>query len=229
MQGVNLMTRGEVVFWSGLSEFSPCNLNDLYAVIFKDICECFGEAFYDELIEHLIDYSGTPEYDNDTSYAIGDVVIFEGCYWIAVEEAEGSFPGAENTCWKLAPKFDKECLNDFWCNASFAQYLSYLVVRESIVDASIPLRNAGAVVNYADGYQKTNKDLIRLSQANYSKKIERLFILLEKWIYACKNDCFHCTKQLAISCCGGCGCVKEKCRCDHCDKDKTNSFRLIVC
>lgn len=228
----NLFSSGEAVYWSGLRDgFSPCNLHRISTIIYKDICACFGEAFFDYLIEHLVDYSGIEEYNNEATYNPGDVVCLSGFIWQAVEAvSEGSFPTENNACWSLAPKFDIDCLNDFWCNGSFARYLSYIVVRASVVSSTVKLTNAGAVISNGEGYQRANENTMRLLQAEYSSFAQAEFNALESWIYKNKtSECFECTKQIGISCCKGCGCQPIKCRCDTCDKSKTAINRIIVC
>lgn len=225
-----LLTQGEAIYWAGVDKtFSPCNIEDVQAVIFEDICSCFGEAFYDYLMEHLIDYSDVKAFKNTDAYKLGDVVSYKGILWQATQDTvAGNFPVGNNPCWRLADKFGLPCLNDFWCNASFARYLSYLVIRDSIVSSTIHLTNSGAVYKQGDGYRTPDDKSIRILQSDYSKKAQRLFMILEKWISQSSSNCFDCTKQKAISCCGGCGCVKEKCRCDDCETSKTQQFKFWV-
>ena len=227
----HLFSGGEAIYWSGQRDgFSPCNLHDIQALLYTDIAECFGEAFYDYLIEHLVDYSSVESFDFEKTYIPNDLVIYEGVVWLATESVEpGGYPDENNGCWTFAPKFDNDCLNEFWCDASFAKYLSYLVIRGSIVHTSVKLTNSGAVVSYGEGYKSADDKTMRMLQAEYSSKSQRMFNILEKWIKNCEGDCFHCTKQLAISCCGGCGCVKEKCRCDDCNVNKVAGFRILIC
>ncbi len=88
----------------------------------------FGDlAFLKEEVEaHYIDYSNISKWDANKNYVVGDTVLYKGEYKIAIKNSINEAP-SKYTFWEDAPKFDKECLNDLWCNYVLP-YIAHMVV-----------------------------------------------------------------------------------------------------
>lgn len=92
-----------------------------------------GLEFYEDLIGALADYSAEPEYLAATTYAINDVVKYQGIYYKALIENTGITPTVSGR-WEVADKFTGACAqayNELWCNY-LAPYLSNLVLAQRL-------------------------------------------------------------------------------------------------
>ena len=226
-----LIKKQEVLIRTGLTNLSSCNINKLDTIIWTEFKGCLGLAFYVHLIKHLADYDEAQKWDVDTDYSEGDVVIYEGCYWIANEDVEsGSEPNGENECWGFAPKFTSECLEGLWCDGSLGDYLSYLVVRESIIPSSVKFTSEGIVRPVSKDYDSVSKSDKEGLVAHYSKCAQCEFEKID-WYMRNNNEdcCFDLYKGIARSCCGGCGCEPIKCVCEDDSCNKTGEFELLIC
>lgn len=226
-----LIKKQEVLIRTGLTNLSSCNINKLETIIWTEFEGCLGLAFYDYLIANLAEYEDAQKWVSDTDYNEGDVVIYEGCYWIAKEDVSvDSVPNIEDGCWGFAPKFKSPCLEGLWCEGSLGDYLSYLIVRESIIPSSVRFTSEGIVRPVSKDYDAVSKSDKEGLVAHYSKCAKCEFTKLE-WYMKNNNEdcCFDLYKGIANSCCGGCGCVPVKCTCPDDDCNKTSEFELLVC
>ena len=224
-----LLTKPEVRYWADQNNLSVCNLEDIEAIVRCEFKDCLGKAFLKYLNENLTDFEKAVEYDPDTNYIVGDIVIYDCVYYEVIKEVIGIDP--ENSdCYCLADKFTEECLNDLWCKGSLARYLSYLVVRESIVPATGQLTNQGAVRRKGEGFEPLSDRAMERLIAHWSKKAQREFEMIHDYMKDNKEcGCYDLYKGLAIKCCGKCGCKTKECECDGCKTSKIDSFLPYIC
>lgn len=229
MAAKSLLTPREVIFWSKVdANFPTCDLQNIFLILAKEFKDCLGKAFYDFLIENLADYTDAEHWDSDKDYVTGDTVVYEGVYYTAIENTNESPP--MSSCWELAPKFTKDCLNDLWCNGFLAYYLSMLVVRDSIIPTTLNLGASGVVKRFGDKFETADYKEVSSLIKHHNNKIGQAFECLDAYLRD-ENDsgCFDLYKGNAIGCCGECGCVEKKCCCktDCVDSKKCNDNWLI--
>lgn len=221
-----MLTPREVISWSRIdASFPTCDINDIDEAVRYEFETCLGPAFYKELVDHLNDYSDGEDWHGG-DYSAGDVVIYKGVYWIANVDTN-----TEPTCsndWQLAEKFDKECLNNLWCEGSLARYLALVVVKDTIPHAATKVTAGGIVKLFGEGFQQAGQSDVKLLQAAYNTKIQKSFELLDLWIKRNNSEgCFDKYKGLDNGCCDQCGCQEEECQCGCITAKKTKNRYLI--
>lgn len=221
-----LLSRFEIVKYSGLAkEFPACDFGDVFQIEYNEFCECLGVDFYKDLLKHCVDYSeNCEEYDHEKDYPIGAVVTWRGCYKISVKETKGNSPDTKG-CWELAPKFDKECLNKFWCKF-LAPYLAWVALRHQLPFIANQIKADGVLEMFGFGarFKTVEEDRIHMVMKAIAARVELAFKNMKK--YAQTNNgsgCFNKVKFIGVSCCKTCGtCI---CSCDDksCDDDKSDT------
>ena len=158
-----LLTTSEVLTLAKANSKIPkCSLDDIHQIEYRERRTCLGKAFYDSLLEDLIDHSGAEEYQSGQIYAADDVVLFEGIYYKA--KAETSALPSKKSDWEVAPKFNTEANNELWCRF-LGIYLARLVIRNSISALSTQLTAAGTVKIDGETFEAAKEDeVVRLQK-----------------------------------------------------------------
>lgn len=85
----------------------------------NELRKIFGDTTYEDMVADVVDYSASPVWAEGTSYAQGDVVSYDGAYFIAVEAIQNDSTTPDcSTSWRLADKFSKDCYNTTWAQVS---------------------------------------------------------------------------------------------------------------
>ena len=129
-----LLSPSEIKNYTGVDlRINPCNFRDIYNIEYAEARQRLGLEFYEDLTNALADYSAEPEYVAATTYAIDDVVKYQGIYYKALVENTGITPTVAGR-WEVADKFTGACAavyNELWCNY-LAPYLSNLVLAQRL-------------------------------------------------------------------------------------------------
>lgn len=75
---------------------------------------CFGDTFFDYMVEHLTDIPNPDEWDDCKIYSDGDFVIRDTRIYESQVNLNRSDPLEDSTKWSLIKKFDTDCLNTLW-------------------------------------------------------------------------------------------------------------------
>lgn len=144
-----LLAPSEIKDYTGVDlRINPCSFRDIYNIEYAEARQRLGLEFYSDLINALIDYSATLDYNAGTTYVINDVVKYQGSYYAAREEVTGIAPTVAAK-WSAAPKFGGDCAeayNDLWCNY-LAPYLSNLVLAQRLPYIWHQIKDIGVVEN----------------------------------------------------------------------------------
>lgn len=211
-----LLRPSEIVYYSGISkEFPLCSFRTLFSVEEYEFNECLGIAFYDVLLNDLVEYSNVSAYNNNSFYVIGSTVLRDGVIYISIQDTQGNLP-SNPEFWELAPKFTTDCYNELWCKY-LAEYLSLRVIFDRIPHIHNQIKATGIIRLKGDSFETVGDTGVNSLQKSVLRSIERVFGNMHKYMSRNnENGCFDLYKGLAISCCGECGETKEQCSCDDC-------------
>lgn len=107
--------------------------------------EFLGKDYYDLLIADLIDYTGTAEYDSETTYSEGDNVLYFGTILQSKKNGNNTNPcDDDGTNWEIAPKFNSACYNALWLDY-LREYLALYIAAEVIDYTTFPIGNKGVL------------------------------------------------------------------------------------
>jgi hypothetical protein len=162
---MTILQNNDIFKFVGLDNtFSVCSEDIRKRIEISEFSTRLGSSFYTHLLDHLADYSVYTAYTSSTTYAIDDVVQYEGDLYVAKEEVTGIAPSNVSK-WKVAPLFKQEegfCdYNDFYCS-----YLGPFLAHAVLIDR-LPLLKA-QITN--DGIIEVNNDGFKsVSSASYEK------------------------------------------------------------
>ena len=223
-----LLTPGEIIHYTGISkDFPRCSLRTISMVEYHEFRTCLGIAFYEELKEAKIDYSDAVQYANGTAYNVDDVVSYEGILYKNIKASTGKIP-KDDEYWILAPKFNKECFEELWCNY-LAEYLSWRVIFDRIPFISTQIKAEGLVKIFGNTFQAAgSKDFETISKA-ILRSAERTWGNMNHFIKHHNDDgCFDLYKEIAVGCCSECGELNEECDCDDCEDSQSDGYDYAI-
>lgn len=144
-----LLAPSEIKDFCGVDlRINPCSFRDIYNIEYAEARQRLGIDFYEDLINALADYSAKPEYLAATTYAIDDVVKYQGTYYKALVENTGITPTVAGR-WDVADKFTGACAavyNELWCNY-LAPYLANLVLAQRLPYIWTQIKDIGVTEN----------------------------------------------------------------------------------
>lgn len=157
-QQSTLINAREVVTLGGLNkDFPACSVTDIWHVEQTIKFECLGEDFYNILIEDKADYSNANEWTVDGGYVAEEVVIYQGLYYMALDNVSGIIP-TDTQFWMLAPKFITKEYNDLWCY--LGRYIAYRVARMTVQPTVTPITGQGAIKREGETFSPaSHKDI----------------------------------------------------------------------
>lgn len=159
-----MLTPTEIINFLSLGrEFPPCDLKKIKQMVKHEFRTCLGYPFYEYLMSHLIDYECN-KYQRNTTYQIGNVVVFDSTYKIATEETT-ALP-SDIRYWENAPKFDKKCLEILWCEY-LGEYLSWSALIPQLPFLVTKIKHGTVVQLHGEGFSSASKDgLARLERSS---------------------------------------------------------------
>lgn len=84
---------------------NTCTFADIFAVEYNLFVKFLGFDFRADLVAQLADYSAVSDYNAATTYAIDDIVKYQGKYYKSLAANTGVEPNTAGK-WELAPRFD---------------------------------------------------------------------------------------------------------------------------
>lgn len=162
MQKTILTPRELIDFASLDNEFPPCDLKRIRQVEIKVFRDCLGTTLYNEMKASLNEYP-CENYNPSETYSTGRVVVYKGVFYEALEQTQ-SIP-VNKSYWKKAPKFDKPCLEELWCEF-LGEFLAYSVLIPNMPLLLAKIKNGTIVKIFGKDYQAGSKnDMIMLVDA----------------------------------------------------------------
>ena len=204
-QPLSLLHPSEVNHYVDIDrDFPVCKLKFILAIERHAFLANLGKEFYTVLRDAKVDYSTVQEYKNDTAYAVGAKVVYKGIVYINIEASTG-VPPSNYVNWELAPKFEGDCYNEFWCEY-LAPYLSWLVVRDKLPVLLVQLKSEGLVKIFGNNFNAAGAKDYYIYQKHVVRKLDEAFDLLDDY---CKtehmksnNNCFATYKGNEETSCG---------------------------
>lgn len=221
----------EIILYSGLDKtFPPCDLRLVTNVERTEFRVCLGTALYEQLLSVLVDYSLTPAYVVSSTYALNDLVTYEGLVYKAKGAVPANQPPPTLTYWELAPKFSDPCAQSMWCDY-LAEYLSLSVVIAHIPRLHAQVAAEGVVQRVGSTYQPASDkaygslyaNLLALREASLENLLAYGRTVVKDKEHEC-YDLYALLKPLEVSCCGGCGELSDYCSCDEGCKSASVSY-----
>lgn len=206
-----LITPSEVVKYSGLGvSFPICDFKMIAMNEKFEMRQCLGKQFYRDMLADLADYSDVEEWSPLTSYIVGNLVVFDGTVYEAIDTSEGIEP-LNADFWTLADKFESDCYNEFFCEY-LGFYLAYIMLRIRLPFIWTKIEGRG-IIQFNDQSFSTvsSKDFDRLDAA----VLRQIQIANDNMIDYLKenkdNECFANYQGFVCDECGckPCGCTKE--------------------
>ena len=180
----SLITNSEIKQFMGLDhDLEICSDAQRFRYEHKEFKDCLGSTFYSTLKTALATYDDYSTYLDATTYAINDVVEYNGTLYIAKVETVG-VPPSNITNWKSAPKFDAAATCDyeeFYCHY-LGPYLAHCIVRARLPYLRSILTNEGLVQVDKEGLQKASKDAYATLADRISTDIDLLYGMLVTYI-----------------------------------------------
>lgn len=177
-----LLTNLEAISLANINkEFPLCDIQSIIQVEINAFEGCFTLDFYNSLLADVTDYSSVLAWVNTTAYNTGDLVLFMGRIYEALEDSTGKQP-MTSTYWKLADKFDTTTLNNLWTTGLLGRWLSLQVIERTIPYMATQVTGKGLVKNFGNDYQAAGyKDVdslqVRINQdVKECLKVVKLFI-----------------------------------------------------
>lgn len=225
-----LLTRTEIINQLGLGDtFPTCKLIAICNVIRQEFGKCLGRDFLKFIEANIAKYNDSEEW-TDREYEKGKVVIYCGNYYQAKEKTTAKPDDVRYWC--LAPKFEKACLNEIWCDGSLANFLSWAVWMNIYPSTYIVTTDNGEMKNKSQYAESANIEEYRIKFSWIKKMYASSFEALHEWILdnANNTDCYNLYKGLNRDCCKDCGCKKQSCSCEtNCVDGKKNSGGYTFC
>jgi hypothetical protein len=171
---MTIITAAEAIRYSPVENSFPESSVDDHIGLEEEnaLIELLGEDFYNILIADLIDYSGTAEYDPDTTYSNGNKVVYEGRVFESLADSNTTLIGdpLDTSKWKEADKFTTECYNDLYFKGHLRTYLSCLVIIQAVPHVTFKTGASGVIE------KRDDKTSIRTAQnQNYSQVLDALY------------------------------------------------------
>lgn len=166
---------------------SDCSLSALKSVeiyVFQNELKSVKE----QLDSHAIVYSDIEEYDKEHVYNIGDVCSYKGVIYKATKNSENKSPH-NIKYWENAPRFNKDCLEDLWCDY-IAPYIAAMVVyRDPPMITELATLNgvlpSAALIRSLTDKQASVVDLTYMNLHSYLENNDCLGIKIP----SCKDEC----------------------------------------
>ena len=191
--------------------------------------QCLGSAFKTELESYLIDYSSVSEYDCSKFYKTGNVVRFGGVLYEAITTVLDNEMPPNYLKWKLAPKFNLDCVDQFWCTF-LGEYLSLSVVLGILPQIRTQITAEGAIQKVGDHFTPASDKAYEHLYASFLGRKDNVFANMVRFVKAeikkVSGECldfYNTLKFIGINCCGDCGCSYYLCLCD----DECSDSRML--
>lgn len=205
MQQTLLQASEIIKFVSIASTFPPCDLKNIVKIEIKEFRDCLGSEFYKYLKSNLVDYSAAVNFESSTTYNEGDVVIYKGFLYKALEATNEIPVNCEK--WVLAPKFNSDCLELLWCDY-LGEYLSWCILKNRLPYIVIKIDGLGAQKNFSNNSKPADdKDIQHLARS-IDRDISIAFENMDSFIKE-NPSCYLLYKGLDEHACKKCGCVKK--------------------
>lgn len=183
-----------------------------------------GLAFRDYLIEHLNDYSTKLVWDSAANYVIDDVVKYKGIYYKSTANSNNKMP-PHIDFWKVAPRFDTECLETLWCSF-LGPYLSWVMLEVRMPFVYTQIKSEGIVKLQGSDFKATDDKDYRNLMSAIKREIDKSFKNLHTYMLANNaGHCFDLYLSIGIGCCKTCG--FKDCHCEpECSDSDGYEYRI---
>ena len=189
-----IITATEVVKYSPLSDHFDTGLicDHIKRKEERFAREFLGKDYYAALLNDVVDYTGTEEYDSGTTYNEGDFVLWNGRILESLTDANETAPcdDTDNTKWKAAEKFFTECYNDLY-KAYIRPYLAFIIAAEVVDYATYQIGAKGGTefVEDESGIRSAGKANFQNIKSKLYNDAEEILENLKSYLKDYDGDC----------------------------------------
>lgn len=160
----------------------------------------------------MADYSNVGEWNSTANFIVGNDCKFNGEIYECIQDCTDVEP-PHIEFWQLAPKFETDCLNDFWCNA-LAPYLAEAVALMEMPFLGADITAEGITVKTGRNFEQADAKARATIVSSTAKMKEIAYRRLVKYVADNKANCLCLSdaKWLNEDCCQVCG--ETSCGCD---------------
>lgn len=212
-----LLTNLEAISLANINkEFPPCDIQSITQVEINAFDGCFTLDFYNSLLANLENYSSVQTWLSTTEYATGDLVLFMGRIYEALDDSTNKQP-MTSTFWKLADKFTDATLNELWNTGLLGRWLSLQVIERTIPYMATQVTGKGLTQSVGSDYQPASSKAVDSLQVRINQDVIQCLKVVKLFI---KNNPTY--NWIGLDDIEGCGCSSGK----TCNK-KTGGY--LVC
>ena len=186
-----LLTREYAIRVTKLDNIATCDLADIWALedeLFKEQ-DCLGETLRNAMITDLVDFSSVVDYVSGSTYSQDDVVKYKNAYHVSLENSNTSEP-SNRSKWDYADMFTTACFNDFWCKYGLGEYLSRMLVIDSLATMIMDLNSNGLVITRGSDFLPAQSEERRMFIQDQNRKANRALARLFKYVVDNEDTCF---------------------------------------
>lgn len=162
-------------------------------------------------------------YDPTLLYALDDLVSYQGTIYQAIDAVATNEAPPRIDKWKQAPKFELDCVEQFWCTF-LGEYLSLSVIVSKLPEIRTQITAEGVIQKAGDHFAPASDKAYEHLYASYLGRKDDLFANMVKFVKAeiktgttpCL-DFFNTLKLIGTNCCGDCGETFDGCSCGEDD------------
>jgi len=189
--------------------------------------ECLSIELYNQMLGDMISHSNLSEWNKNSTYSEGDLVIFYGCVIVSMKDDNSDLPGSDASpsdpdfyAWVPAQKFSKDCFNGLW-EMHLRSYLSHEVTLKAIRKTTHSA-SARGIVEHVD-MNAGSRSVSRTSLIDWKREVqEDAHDLLEEmkyWILASFKDGCEDFKSVPF--------VKKSCESGVCNVSAKRTRRMF--
>lgn len=181
---MSIITKYEIIKYSPAKKYvSQDNLCELADVIESDVLsDCYGTDFYAALKEDVNDWTLVPGYVLGATYALNDLVLFDGCVLKSLEAANTETPTYNSTKWAAADKFKSAKNNEFWKSGGAMLVACNIILDDSVFQTYTFGANGLTKIAGLEGIVTVSKEELFIFRQTIEKIINRVRTNLINWV-----------------------------------------------
>ncbi len=167
-------------------DFPPtkvCRLIEASEALWFNQCD-LGDEFYEALVADLTEIpSNLKEWSALTTYALNDVTLYYGTpiKSLAANNTVDPCTDENHEAWEIVPKFQTECVNDFWGSIALAE--SYKIVADNLTIFTYELSGKG-VTKYSEEFRQNTSGVITVDRGERTDYQRALYKQSDKFYEA---------------------------------------------
>ncbi len=160
-----------------------CKIIEASEALWFSKCD-LGDEFYDALVADLTPIpANIKEWNPLTTYAIDAYAMYYGTLLKSLANANTVDPctDEDGLSWELVPKFETECVNDFWYSIALAE--SYRIAAENVTLFTYELSGKG-ITKYSEEFRQNSSGVITVERGERVDYQKALYLQADRFYEA---------------------------------------------